>query len=190
MMFDNTVQEVMDKVNDLRHKVDDFWGVPAAEARFLAQLVRLGRSQSICEIGASYGYSTLHLAAAASEHGGHVHTIDIDQRKIDIVRSHLEQAGLYPFVTVHHGDAREVLAAMRAQSKFDFVFIDAVKDQCHAYLQAVWPLLASPAVIVTDNITTHAKELEGFVSYLRNHPSIRSCGVAVGNGIELSIHRQ
>jgi predicted O-methyltransferase YrrM len=38
--------------------------VPAEEARVLAQIVRAARCRSICEIGTSYGFSTLHLTAA------------------------------------------------------------------------------------------------------------------------------
>ncbi len=180
----------MDQVDRLRHEVDDFWGVPREEAECLAQLVRLARARSICEIGASYGYSTLHLAAAASEHGGHVHTFDIDPRKVDIVKKHLQQANLDRYATIHHGDARELLPDVRLQNKFDFVFIDAVKDQCHEYLEQLWPHLASQAAILTDNINTHTDQLQAFISYLRTHARLKSTVINVGNGLELSIFNQ
>ncbi len=69
-MFSESVRVVIDRVDRLRDQVDDHWQIPRDEAMVLAQLVRVGRCVSICEIGTSYGFSTLHLAAAASEHGG------------------------------------------------------------------------------------------------------------------------
>ncbi len=64
-MFPDPIQSVIDRV-DLRATVDDHWQIPREEALLLAQLVSIGRFVSICEIGTSYGFSTLHLAAAAA----------------------------------------------------------------------------------------------------------------------------
>src|SRR5262245_3890524 len=100
----------------------------------LAQLVRIGRCVSICEIGTSYGFSTLHLAAATAGHGGHVHSIDRDPRKILAAAANLREAGLADVVSLHEGDAAHVLSGLRPRSPFDFVFIDATKAQCDAYL--------------------------------------------------------
>ena len=80
-MFTESVQAVIDRVDRLRTEVDDHWQIPRDEALVLAQLVGIGRCVSICEIGTSYGFSTLHLAAAAQRNGGHVHTIDMDRRR-------------------------------------------------------------------------------------------------------------
>src|SRR5690606_25046105 len=155
--------------------VDDHWQVPPAEALLLAQLVWLGRCASICEIGTSYGYSTLHLAAATQRVGGHVHTFDVSQKKFDAAGKHLAQAGLSDVVTQHLGDARELLKGVTPAQPFDFVFLDAVKEQSFEYLEAVKPRLAHRAVIATDNTTTHAKELAPFVAHLRALPNASSC---------------
>ena len=186
-MFHKKIQNVIDQVDRLRDQVDDHWQIPRDEALLLAQLVRLGRCTSICEIGTSYGFSTLHLAAATSERGGMLHTIDIDPRKTETARKHIQNAGLEPYVTFHHGDARQVLQTLHADQPIDFVFIDAVKEQSLAYLQNVWPLLGAHAIVATDNTLTHAKELQSFVQHLRAHPQLRSCAVPIGNGLELSV---
>lgn len=186
-MFDAIVQTVIDQVDRLRDQVDDHWQIPRDEALLLAQLVRIGRCRSICEIGASYGFSTLHLAAASRCTGGHVHSIDIEPRKVQAAQKHLAMAGLSDQVTLHTGDARQVLQQLQPREPFDLVFIDAVKDQCFDYLQVVWPKLASHAVILTDNTLTHADELASFIAHLRQHPELRSCGVPVGNGLEVSV---
>ncbi len=186
-MFSDSIQAVIDRVDRLRIQVDDHWQIPSDEGRVLAQLVSIGRFVSICEIGTSYGFSTLHLAAAASGHGGHVDTIDHDPKKVTAASKNLRDAGLDRFVTLHQGDARQILASIQPRSPFDFVFIDATKEQSDAYLDAILPKLTPRCVLVTDNTTTHAHELAGFVKRLRSLPGFTSCAVPVGNGFELSV---
>ncbi|MGZ3381094.1 MAG: O-methyltransferase [Isosphaeraceae bacterium] len=189
-MFSDRVRVVIDRVDRLRDQVDDHWQIPRDEAMVLAQLVRIGRCISICEIGTSYGFSTLHLAAAASEHGGRVHSIDADPKKVRAAGENLREAGLAEIVTLHEGDARTVLTSLKPQALFDFVFIDATKAQSGEYLDAVWSKLAPGCVLVTDNTTTHAEELAPFVARLRSLPDFASCGVPVGNGFELTVRRR
>lgn len=186
-MFEEKIERVIDRVDSLRHEVDDHWQIPRDEARLLAQIVRIGRFRSLCEIGVSYGFSTLHLAAAASGHGGHVHAIDISEKKIRAATANLSDAGLMDHVTLYLGDARKILETLRPQSPFDFVFLDADKEQSLAYLDAVWDRLADRAVLVTDNTHTHPDELAGFLEALRSKPGVSSCDVPVGNGFELTV---
>ena len=189
-MLSDRIRAVIDRVDQLRHQVDDHWQIPRDEAVFLAQLVRIGRCVSICEIGTSYGFSTLHLAAATAELGGHVHSIDQDPRKIAAASGHLQEAGLTDVVTLHEGDARSVLTGLEPQRPLDFLFIDATKEQSDAYLDAVWGKLAPDVLIVTDNTSTHAEELASFVSRLRTLPGFTSCQAAIGNGVELTVRRR
>jgi predicted O-methyltransferase YrrM len=186
-MFPDSIQAVIDRVDRLRAQVDDHYQIPRDEALVLAQLVGIGRCVSICEIGTSYGFSTLHLAAAVRRNGGHVHTIDKDPKKVAAATANLRDAGLLEVVTVHQGDARERLASIQPVAPFDFVFIDATKEQSDAYLDAVLPRLAPRCLLVTDNTTTHANELASFVQRLRLLPGFQSCGVPVGNGFELTV---
>src|SRR5690625_4218431 len=146
-MFSEKIQAVIDKVDDLREQVDDHWQVPADEALLLAQLVRLGRCSSVCEIGMSYGFSTLHLAAAASEFKGQLHSIDNDPKKIEATTSHLQEAGLDSFAALHLGDGVEQLRELQPDRPFDFVFIDADKPQYLHYFDALLPNLADQVTI-------------------------------------------
>jgi predicted O-methyltransferase YrrM len=186
-MFPIRIQQVMDRVDALRHQVDDHWQVPREEAVVLAQLVRVGRCVSICEVGVSYGYSTLHLAAATAPMGGHVHAIDISPKKIAAATRHLTEAGLIDAVTLHQGDARAMLQVIKPAQPFDCVFIDAVKEQSMHYLEAVLPKLAERAMLMTDNTRTHAQELAGFVAHLRSLPHASSVAFDIGNGFEVTL---
>ncbi len=187
MIFPEPVQAVIDRVDDLRHKVDDHWQIPRDEALLLVQLVGIGRCVSICEIGTSYGFSTLHLAAAVRFNGGHVHTIDLNPKKVAAATQNIRDAGLADVVTIHQGDALDVLTSIRPVFPFDFAFIDATKEQSDSYLDAILPMLAARCILVTDNTTTHAQELATFVKRLRSLPGFTSCRVTVGNGFELTV---
>lgn len=186
-MFDAPVQTVIDLVDQLRDTTDDHWQIPADEARLLAQLVRMAQAKSICEVGHSYGFSTLHLAAAAKETGGKVHSFDMSEKKHLAASKHLEQAGLSDVVTLHLGEAPAILTQVRPASPYDFVFIDANKGQSIAYLEALKPLVAPRCWILTDNITTHADELADFTAVLRTWSVGKTCVIPVGNGLELTL---
>jgi predicted O-methyltransferase YrrM len=188
-MFDPQIQAVMDQVDALRDQVEDHWQIPREAARLLAQLARLGYCRSICEIGTSYGFSTLHLAAAAAELGGHVYAAELDPRKVQLTRQHLEEAGLSGHATIVEGDAAQVINRMQPDRPFDLVFIDAVKAECFDYLNAVWPKLADATALATDNAITHPQALSDFLAHLRALPGFTSDTIAVGNGIELTIRR-
>lgn len=188
-MFDVAIQVVMDKVDALREQVDDHWQIPREEALILAQLVRISGATSICEIGHSYGFSTLHLAAAAKENGGHVYSFDLSEKKHAAARRHLEEAGLANVVTLHLGDARELVAQVTPAQPYDFAFVDAVKVETEAYLKVLWPKLAGRAVVTADNTKTHPDEMGQMVRIIRGFDGVVGCDVPVGNGFELALKR-
>jgi predicted O-methyltransferase YrrM len=186
-MFDTSIQAVMDRVDQLRESTDDHMQIPRDEALVLWQIVRIGGCRSACEIGMSYGYSTLHIAAALKEVGGHLHAIDHARKKIEAATEHLTQAGLIDLVTVHPGDARQVLAAIEPDEPFDFVFIDAVKEQSIDYLQALDGKLAARCIVAADNTGNLAERMRPYVDYVRALPNAASCDVPVGQGFELTL---
>ena len=186
-MFDEKIQAVVDLVDQLRHTTDDHWQIPADEARVLAQLVRMAGAASICEVGHSYGFSTLHLAAAAKENGGKVHSFDKSEKKHIAATRHLEQAGLLDAVKLHLGEAPGILSKVQPASPYDFLFIDANKGESIRYIETLRPLMARRCWIVTDNITTHAKELTPYVALMREWSVGKTCAVPVGNGFELTL---
>ena len=90
-------------------------------------------------------------------------------------------------MTLHQGDAKALLPDFEPPQPVDFVFVDAIKRESRQYFDLLEPRLASRAVIVTDNTSTHTQELADFVGYVRGLPGSRSCGIPVGNGIELTL---
>jgi len=188
-MFSDAALAVIHRVDQLREQVDDHWQIPADEARLLAHIALASGAVSVLKVGVSYGFSTLHLASAAQRTGGHVHAVDISPRKIAAATQHLTDAGLIDYVTLYCGDAREQIDAISPAKPFDFVFLDAMKEQTQAYLDVAMPKLAPRCVIATDNTKTHPQELAAFVAHARALEGFTSCDVPVGNGFELTVRR-
>lgn len=173
---------VMRELDRLRIR-EDAWQVPRAEAEALYDLIVSRKCKLGVEIGTSYGYSALHFAAALAQTGGILHTIDISRKKYDASREAFKRAGFGDIIVSHLGDARRVLPAILGG--FDFVFLDADKEQIREYFKLVWPRINPGGMLLTDNINTHP-ELVPFVQLLHRLPDAKSSTLQVGNGLEVT----
>ena len=108
----------------------------------------------ICEVGTAYGYSTLWMALS-QEPGGSIVTIDPDRARTDLARGFWRQAGIaIGRITVVNAPALAAFSAAdpALAGPFDLVFIDAIKGEYHAYLEALVPRLVHGALVVADNV--------------------------------------
>jgi predicted O-methyltransferase YrrM len=152
---------------------------------FLALLVRATRARRLLEIGTSNGYSTLWLADAAAETGGHVTTVEREAARRDEAAGYLTRAGLAERVTLHLGDAGPLLRESPGAA-YDFVFLDAERE----YYPGWWPDLArvwTPGgVLAVDNAVSHAEEIAPFAELLQTTPGVSSVLVPIGQGVLLA----
>ncbi|UCG32805.1 MAG: class I SAM-dependent methyltransferase [Phycisphaerales bacterium] len=165
---------------------DDALALPPESASFAHALVLSRGAKRCLEIGTSYGYSGLWIGGAAQVNGGKLVTIDKDQRKSDIAGAYFADAGLGNVVECMTGRATDIVRAL--EGPFDFVLNDADKENLTTYVEMLRGKLAPHAVILTDNITSHAAEAAPFVEHMRNHPAFFSTLVPVGSGMELSVY--
>jgi predicted O-methyltransferase YrrM len=120
--------------------------------RVLAALAA-GRRR-IVEVGTAYGYSTLWLALGQPLDGTIV-TIDPDRERTDLARGWWREAGIADDrITVVSAKALEAFAAgdPALVGPFDLAFIDALKPEYQAYLEALIPRLLPGALVVADNV--------------------------------------
>jgi predicted O-methyltransferase YrrM len=120
--------------------------------RVLAALAT-GRRR-IVEVGTAYGYSTLWLALGQPADGTIV-TIDPDRARTDLARGWWREAGIADErITVVNAKALDAFAAAdpALAGPFDLAFIDALKPEYEAYLDALVTRLAPGALVVADNV--------------------------------------
>lgn len=185
MGIDPKIQSLIDELDALGKTRDDAWQIPRVEGEMLHHIALSTRAQTIVEVGTSYGFSGLFWGAALQVTRGILHTIDRDPHKYESSRATFARAGLTELIVNHLGDGQEILATI--PGPIDIAFIDADKPACRAYFDMIWPKLRVGGSILTDNATTHKKELADYIAYLRGRAGASSTEVAVGNGVEWTI---
>ena len=120
--------------------------------RMLAVLA-VGRRRTV-EVGTAIGYSTLWTAFGQGPSGTLV-TIDPDRERTDRARAFWRKADIADSrITVVNAPALDAFAAGEPAlaGPFDLAFIDALKPEYPAYLDALRPRLAPGALVVADNV--------------------------------------
>jgi predicted O-methyltransferase YrrM len=115
--------------------------------------VLAGSRRRIVEVGTAYGFSTLWMALAQPA-GGTIVTIDPDRERTDLARGWWREAGIADErITVVTAPAVEAFASESALAgPFDMAFIDALKPEYPAYLEALTSRLVPGALVAADNV--------------------------------------
>ena len=72
---------------------------------------------------------------------------------------------------------------------FDFVFIDADKENSIKYFELCFPMVRKNGIIAADNVLD-MKEMEEYIKYVKNRTGIQTITLSVGWGQELSLKIQ
>ena len=164
---------------------DGYYNIPPDTGQFLNMLVRVSKAKNILEIGTSNGYSTIWLAEAVKQNKGKVTTIEISEHKVKMASENFKRATLDKTIKVVHGDALKEIPKLKG--KFDFLFLDAVKEDYINYFKLAYPKLTKKAIIVADNAIMFEKYMKDYLGYVRNHKNLRSVLVPIGSGVEFSL---
>ena len=159
--------------------------VARTTGQFLFALVAPQTDCEVLEIGGSRGYSTIWLASGVRHLGGRVLSLENDPRKIEAWRRNVAEAGLEDWVELVEGDAFETLPAI--DDVFDLVFLDAEKEQYEKLFQLARPKLEPAALVVADNVLSHADALAAYSQARQADPTLESVTLPLDRGLELSV---
>ena len=120
-------------------------------------------AKSVLEVGTSNGYSGIWLAKALKETGGKLTTIEYYDKRQSVAIENFKICGVDDVVRPLQGSACDVIESLDESEKFDFVFIDANKREYVKYFELVKPHLTPKAMIVADNIISHAEKVQTFI---------------------------
>jgi len=142
------------------------------QGKFLQLLAKLCGAKNILEIGTLGGYSTLWLAGALPDMGKLV-TLEFEPRHAEIARKNFANAGLASRIELRLGAAAESLRRLIAENHvpFDFIFIDADKENYLDYFKLALKLSRAGTCIVADNVIRQGAVIEP------NHEDPRVQGV-------------
>jgi caffeoyl-CoA O-methyltransferase len=164
------------------------------EGRFLEFLVYATGARRVLELGTYSGYSAISMAVALPA-DGRIDTCEVEEQHAQVARRYIEEAGLSDRITIHLGPALETLA--RLEGKFDFVFIDADKENYVNYYETVLPRLSERGLIAADNTLWSGRVLDdsddsegtiairAFNEHVRSDERVVSVMLTVRDGVTL-----
>jgi len=180
-------------------KRDDIPLMDRAGVNMLATVVAAVRAENILELGTAYGYSAICMALAQSP-AGRITTIDPDSARTDIARSYFKRAGVGDRIAIINQPALDAIASM-SNPPYDLVFIDAVKTEYAAYLEAVLPRMRASGVVVVDNLLWKHRSsaapadhddastlaIREFNVRFLSHPALSAVILPVGDGVGFGV---
>ena len=152
-----------DDVLDAALAASEAAGLPAInvapnQGKLLQLLATIRGARRILEVGTLGVYSTIWLARALPP-GGRLVTLELDPAHAAVATQNIARAGFADVVSVVVGSAKDSLARLivEGEAPFDFIFIDADKDNNRAYLDAALKLSRPGTVIVVDNVVRRGR---------------------------------
>jgi caffeoyl-CoA O-methyltransferase len=177
--------------------------------KFFNILLRTMCATRVLEIGTSVGYSTLWFADAviqnASANNGAkeklITTIDWNHLKVARAHRNFDEAGVNGIIEVIEAPAKRLLNEMQIKYQnfnqsndqtalFDFVFIDADKENLIDYLDMILPIVRVGGIIAADNALypeEYRHAMTKYINYIRSKTTLESVTVPIGNGEEITL---
>jgi caffeoyl-CoA O-methyltransferase len=164
------------------------------EGTFLRMLVRVSGAKRVLEIGTFTGYSALSMAAGLPD-DGQLSTCEIDPEHARIAQSFFDRSPHGRKIALMSGPALDTINALPARTTFDFVFIDADKENYVNYYEAVLPRLRPGGLIAADNTLWSGRVLEpkdksdhaivAFNAHVARDPRVEHVLLSVRDGVML-----
>jgi predicted O-methyltransferase YrrM len=144
------------------------WHVPnvgRAKGRVIRRLIERHRPRRALEVGSLLGYSAI-LVAGSLPPGGRLTCLEQSEFLAGLVKANVAEAGLARRVRVVVGDALRAIPLL--PGRFDFVLLDARKEDYLDYLRQLEPRLGPGAIVVADNTGIFRRELAGYLAHVRD----------------------
>ncbi len=128
------------------------------QGQLLAIMAHSTQAQSILEIGTLGGYSTIWLAKTLPPSGKLI-TLEYDPKHARVAQENIDRAGLADKVEIRVGRAVDSLPQIASEglTPFDFIFIDADKDNSDVYFDWALKLSRVGTLIITDNVVRNGE---------------------------------
>ena len=155
-----------DVLRELRKRTDELplrlMQISPEQGQFLNVLVRALGVRRAIEVGVFTGYSLVSTALALPE-GGTIVGCDDSPEWTAIAMEFCERAGVADKVDMRIGNATATLTQLVAAGEagtYDFVFIDADKQNYETYFELALTLIRTGGLIVVDNVLWHGAVID------------------------------
>ena len=155
----------------LMDRANKVWHIPnvgPAKGRVIRRLLDKHRPDNGVELGSLLGYSAI-LITSFMPPKGRLTCLEANPYLAKFVKANVAEAGLGKRVKVIEGEALRSIPLL--PGRFDFIFIDAVKEDYLDYLRQLEPKLKPGAVVVADNTGVFRREVQPYLDYVRDGAS-------------------
>ena len=171
--------------------------ISISQCHFLHLLIKTSKIKKVLEIGTFTGLSTLSMSLALPN-DGLVVALDKNQETDKIAVNFFKKAGQENKIKTIIKPALESLKDLKdKKQKFDFVFIDADKENYKNYFNQSLDLIDKDGLIVIDNVLWHGEVIDEkkqdkltvsireFNSYVNSNERIENLIIPVGDGLSV-----
>jgi len=181
-------EQAQERLAWMRGHQTGMWNISPREGLYLYNLVIHHHLKRGLEIGSANGYSSIWIASGMQATGGHLLTLEIDEGRASLARENFRAAGVEAYVSIEQVDALQEIP--RLKGPFDFVFIDAWKEDYVRYLDMVVPLVPPGGVIVAHNVKDMESQLQEFIQKVKTSPELKTTFADPGpGGFSISIRQ-
>ena len=175
-------------------------GSSPLQLRILEFLTALSGAKVVLEIGSFIGVSAMAIASALPA-DGHIVTIEKFDHFAEIAQRNFSNNGLAGKITLHLGDAFDIVPAMPKSRRFDMVFVDGNKERYADYFEMAVERLAPGGLIVVDDVFFHGdainerpttekgRGVKTFLETAAERADFFKVTLPVANGLMLLLHR-
>jgi caffeoyl-CoA O-methyltransferase len=168
---------------------EEMLAITADTGMFFSVLLKAIKARCILEVGTSTGFSTLWFADAMDKsHSTRIITIEMNPQKVERALKNFKEAGLDKMIEIKQGIALDLLYKLKG--KFDFVFLDADKENIIRYFDIVLPMVRIGGIIAADNMLYpdhYRPAMRKYARYVHTKPNVQSVTVPIGMGEEITI---
>ena len=171
--------------------------ISISQCHFLHLLIKTSKIKKVLEIGTFTGLSTLSMSLALPD-DGLVIALDKNQKTNEIAANFFKKAGQENKIKTIIKPALESLKDLKdTKQKFDFVFIDADKENNKNYYNQSLDLIDKDGLIIIDNVLWHGEVtdktkqdkltlgIREFNSYVNSDKRVENLIIPVGDGLTI-----
>lgn len=173
------------------------------QGQFMTLLMRLIGARKAIEVGTYTGYSSICIAEGLPDDGELI-CCDLQAPWTDVARKYWAQAGLEEKITLHIRPGEETLKELLEQGRegdFDFVFIDADKQNYTVYYELALRLLKPGGLIAIDNTLWSGavadpadtqpgtRAIRRMNDRLKIDERVHRCMLPIGDGLSLALKK-
>ena len=173
---------------------DRMLAITKETGELINMILHMKKAKNMLEIGMSVGYSTIWCAEAIRQQSGKIITIEQNPRKIKKAQKNFQNAQVTDTILIKKGEAMQILTELKTDKKykkfFDFVLIDADKENIIEYFNMILPMVSVGGVIVTDNMLypeKYIQEMRKLSKHIKKNPKLKTITLPIGNGEEITL---